>query len=199
MEGAILLVDATQGVQAQTLSHGLAAMEQNLTLIPVLNKIDLPNAEVEKYKKQLCDTFGFLESEIILASGKSGIGVEEILKAVIERVPAPKQEVGKPLRALVFDSFFDTFKGVVAAVRVMEGEVPGPNQQINFVATHGLGQVLEKGYFAPQLKEIDSLKAGAVARLERPSPTSSPYHCTPRGNIPRGLASIWMRCCNAGR
>ncbi len=165
VEGAILLVDATQGIQAQTLSHGLAAMEQNLTLIPVINKIDLPNADVEKYSKQLVDTFGFLESEIILASGKSGVGVEEILKAVVERVPAPKQEVDKPLKALIFDSFFDTFKGVVAAVRVMEGEVPGPGQQINFIATHSFGQVLEKGYFAPQLKEIDSLKAGEIGYI----------------------------------
>src|SRR5688572_17499818 len=107
VEGAVILVDATQGIQAQTLSHGLAALEQNLTLIPVLNKVDLPNADVEKYKKQLVDTFGFLESEIILASGKAGIGIEEILKAVIERVPAPKQEIDKPLKALIFDSFFD--------------------------------------------------------------------------------------------
>src|SRR5258708_2496309 len=95
VEGAILLVDATHGIQAQTLSHGLAALEQNLTLIPVINKIDLPNADIEKYKKQLVDTFGFLESEIILASGKSGIGIEEILRAVIERVPGPKQEIEK--------------------------------------------------------------------------------------------------------
>lgn len=165
VEGAILLVDATQGIQAQTLSHGLAALEQNLALIPVINKIDLPNADVEKYKKQLVDTFGFLESEIILASGKSGQGVEEILKYVVERIPAPKQEIDKPLKALIFDSFFDSFKGVVAAVRVVEGEVPGPGQKINFLATKAIGQVLEKGYFAPQLKEFDSLKAGEIGYI----------------------------------
>jgi GTP-binding protein LepA len=165
VEGTILLVDSTQGIQAQTLSHGLAALEQNLVLIPVLNKIDLPNSNVEKYKKQLIDTFGFLDSEVILVSGKTGEGVKELLQAIVERVPAPKQETQKPLKALIFDSFFDTFKGVVAAVRVVEGEVPGPDQQINFLATRSLGQVLEKGYFAPQLKTTESLKAGKIGYI----------------------------------
>mgnify|MGYP000538050373 CR=1 FL=1 len=165
VEGAVILVDATQGIQAQTLSHGLAALEQNLVLIPVLNKIDLPNADVEKYRKQLIDTFGFLESEIILASGKSGIGIEEILRAVIERVPAPKQEIDKPLKALIFDSFFHTYKGVVAQVRIVEGTVPPVQTKIVFLGTKFEGQVLEKGYFAPQLKEVDSLKAGEIGYI----------------------------------
>src|SRR3989338_5357011 len=165
VEGAVILVDATQGIQAQTLSHGLAALEQNLTLIPVLNKVDLPNADVEKYKKQLVDTFGFLESEIILASGKAGIGIEEILKAVIERVPAPKQEIDKPLKALIFDSFFDAYKGVVAQVRIVEGTVPALQSKIVFLGTKLEGQVLEKGYFAPQLKEVESLEAGEIGYI----------------------------------
>ena len=165
VEGAILLVDATHGIQAQTLSHGLAALEQNLTLIPVINKIDLPNADIEKYKKQLVDTFGFLESEIILASGKSGQGVEEILKAVIERVPGPKQEIDKPLRALIFDSFFDAYKGVVAQVRVMEGETPKVQTPIVFLGTKAQGQLLEAGYFAPQLKEVEKLSAGEIGYI----------------------------------
>lgn len=165
VEGAVILVDATQGIQAQTLSHGLAAMEQNLTLIPVLNKVDLPNADVEKYKKQLSDTFGFLESEIILASGKSGIGIEEILKAVIERIPAPKQEVEKPLKALIFDSYFDAYKGVVAQVRIVEGRVPDLQSKIVFLGTKSEGQVLEKGYFAPQLKEAEVLEAGEIGYI----------------------------------
>src|SRR5687767_9592056 len=100
VEGAILLVDATQGIQAQTLAHGLAALDQNLTLIPVINKVDLPNADVEKVRKELGDTFGFRDDEILLASAKTGIGVEEILKAVIEKVPAPKRGEGE-LRALI--------------------------------------------------------------------------------------------------
>ena len=162
VEGAVILVDATQGIQAQTLSHGLAALEQNLTLIPVLNKVDLPNADVEKYKKQLVETFGFLESEILLASGKSGIGIEEILNAVIERIPAPKQETEKPLKALIFDSYFDAYKGVVAQVRVVEGSVPALQTPIVFLGTKSHGQVLEKGYFAPQLHEAEVLQAGEI-------------------------------------
>ncbi len=162
VEGAVILVDATQGIQAQTLSHGLAALEQNLTLIPVLNKVDLPNADVEKYKKQLVETFGFLESEILLASGKSGIGIEEILNAVIERIPPPKQEIEKPLKALIFDSYFDAYKGVVAQVRVVEGSIPPLQTPIVFLGTKSHGQVLEKGYFAPQLKESEVLQAGEI-------------------------------------
>ncbi len=165
VEGAILLVDATQGIQAQTLSHGLSAMEQNLVLIPVINKVDLPNADVEKYKKQLSDTFGFLDSEIILASGKSGIGIEEILKAVIERVPSPKMEIEKPLRALIFDSFFDSYKGVVAQVRIVEGQVPPSQSKIVFLGTKASGQVLETGYFAPQLTPKETLKAGEIGYI----------------------------------
>lgn len=165
VEGAILLVDATQGIQAQTLAHGLSALEQNLTLIPVINKVDLPAAEVEKCTKQLSDTFGFLENEVILASGKSGLGVEEILKAIIERVPSPKQETDKPLKALIFDSFFDPFKGVVAQVRVMEGEVPKNQSLIHFLQTKAQGSVLEKGFFSPSLIESDSLKAGEIGYI----------------------------------
>lgn len=165
VEGAILLVDATQGIQAQTLSHGLAALEQNLTLIPVLNKVDLPNADVDKFKKQLIDTFGFLDEEVILASGKSGIGIEDILKAVIERVPEPKQEIEKPLKALIFDSYFDSFKGVVAQVRVVEGQTPKNQSKIVFLGTKSEGQVLEAGYFAPQLTAIDNLKAGEIGYI----------------------------------
>ncbi len=165
VEGAILLVDATQGIQAQTLAHGLSALEQNLTLIPVINKIDLPNAEVEKYRKQLVETFGFLDDEIILASGKTGEGVEEILKAVIERIPSPKVEVDKPLRALIFDSFFDSFKGVMAQVRVVEGRVGDSQSKVVFLGTKSEGQVLEKGYFAPQLTLSDSLEAGEIGYI----------------------------------
>ncbi len=165
VEGAILLVDAAQGIQAQTLSHGLAALEQNLVLIPVINKIDLPSANIDKAKKELIDTFGFREDEIILASGKSGQGVEEILKAVIERVPAPKQEVDKPLRALIFDSFFDSFKGVVAQVRIVEGQTPGDQAAFVFLGTKASGHVIEQGFFAPTLTPGPSLKAGEIGYI----------------------------------
>lgn len=165
VEGAILLVDATQGIQAQTLSHGLAALEQNLTLIPVINKIDVPSADIEKCKKELVDTFGFLESEIILASGKTGQGVEEILKAIIERVPPPKMEVEKPLKVLIFDSFFDSYKGVVAAVRVMQGETPKVGSEIKFLGTKASGQTLEVGYFSPQLTSTGKLSSGEIGYI----------------------------------
>lgn len=165
VEGAILLVDAAQGIQAQTLAHGLSAMEQNLVLIPVVNKIDLPNADVAGSIKQLVDTFGFREDEIILASGKSGQGVEEILKAVIEKVPVPKTETEKPLRALIFDSYFDPYKGVVAQVRVMEGEVPNVSTKIKFLGTKAEGEVLEKGFFSPQLIQAESLVAGEIGYI----------------------------------
>jgi len=172
VEGAILLVDATQGIQAQTLSHGLAALEQNLTLIPVINKIDLVNADIEKTKKELTDTFGFREDEILLVSGKTGEGVEKILKAVIERVPPPKFRGVNTipprrwnLRALIFDSFFDSYKGVVAAVRVVEGETPKVGSEIKFLGTKATGQVLEAGYFGPQLVAFGKLTAGEIGYI----------------------------------
>jgi GTP-binding protein LepA len=165
VEGAVLLVDATQGIQAQTLAHGLAAMEQGLILIPVVNKIDLPNADVEKVTKELCDTFGFLESEIILVSGKSGEGVEELLEAIIDRIPAPKQEQEKPLKALIFDSFYDVFKGVIAQVRVTEGVTPAVNSAIYFLQTKSQGHILETGFFAPQLTINQGLKTGDIGYI----------------------------------
>ena len=202
VEGAILLVDATSGIQAQTLSHGLNALEQNLTLIPVINKIDLPNANLEKCTKELTDTFGFLESEIILASGKTGEGVDEILRAVVERVPAPEgkeSEVskvaeepndglldtsvldsdeiaasatpprndggGNALKALIFDSFFDAYKGVIAQVRIVEGIVPDVNSKIYFLGTGAESVLLEKGYFAPQLTQVEVLQEGEIGYI----------------------------------
>ncbi len=165
VEGAILLVDATQGIQAQTLSHGLSALDQNLALIPVINKVDLPNADVTKVKRQLSEMFGFLESEIILASGKTGLGVDNILKAIIEKVPAPQVKSEGPLKALIFDSFFDPYKGVVAQVKIVEGKVPSLESGIKFLGTGGVGQVLEKGYFSPSLKQVDSLVSGEIGYI----------------------------------
>ncbi len=165
VEGVILLVDATQGIQAQTLAHGLAAMEQNLTLIPVVNKIDLPNADIESCKKQLVETFGFNKEEILLVSGKTGEGVTELLEAIITRIPAPKQEIEKPLKALIFDSFFDSFKGVIAQVRIMEGATPSVNSKICFLQTKAEGHILETGFFAPQLILNNGLKGGEIGYI----------------------------------
>ena len=119
-EGAILVVDATQGIEAQTLANLYLAMENNLTIIPVINKIDLPNAEVEKTKEEIINTLGFKEEEILLCSAKTGDGVKEILDEIINKVPSPKSESNE-LRALIFDSYFDSYKGVVILVRVMDG------------------------------------------------------------------------------
>ena len=186
VEGAILLVDATAGIQAQTLSHGLAALEQNLTLIPVINKIDLPNSNIEKTKKELIDTFGFREDEILLTSGKTGEGVEDVLRAVIECVPSPKSAgvatnppgshldsrphfvqdpPGWTFRALIFDSFYDSFKGVVAAVRIVEGQTPKVGSEIKFLGTNRSGQVLEAGIFTPQLQPTKVLLEGEIGYI----------------------------------
>lgn len=164
-EGVILLVDATQGIQAQTLSHGLSALELGLTIIPVINKVDLPQADIEKSKKELMETFGFVENEILLASAKSGIGIPEIIQAVIERIPSPKQDVDKPLRALIFDSFFDTYKGVVAQVKIVEGTTPNLQLPIHFLGTKAEGYVLETGYFTPTMTAAPKLQAGEIGYI----------------------------------
>ncbi|RJP47243.1 MAG: elongation factor 4 [Armatimonadetes bacterium] len=165
VEGAVLLVDATQGIQAQTLSHGLAAMEQNLTLIPVINKIDLPNANVEEVKKQLMETFGFAPEDILSVSGKTGEGVDGLLQAIINKIPSPIVSAKQPLRALVFDSFFDPFKGVVAQIRVVDGEVPKTGSKVNFLGTDATGEVIEKGYFSPVLTPVETLKSGEIGYI----------------------------------
>lgn len=165
VEGAVLLVDATQGIQAQTLSHGLSAVEQNLVLIPAINKIDLPNADPEMVKRQFSESFGFKEGEILLVSGKTGLGVEELLKTIIQKIPPPTREVDKPLRALIFDSFFDSYKGVIAQVKVIEGTVPEVGSKINFLATKAEGEVLEKGYFTPALTTSENLQAGEIGYI----------------------------------
>ncbi len=165
VEGAVLLVDATQGIQAQTLAHGLAALEQNLTLIPVINKIDLPNADIENTKKQLIETYGFSQDEILLVSGKTGEGVDKLLEEIVKKIPAPKQEMEKPLRALIFDSFFDSFKGVIAQVRIVEGQTPPDQSPITFLGTKSTGHVLETGFFAPQLTLNQGLKSGEIGYI----------------------------------
>ncbi|MFA5932713.1 MAG: translation elongation factor 4 [Microgenomates group bacterium] len=165
VEGAILLVDATQGIQAQTLSHGLAAMEQNLILIPIVNKVDLPQADVLGVEKQLMDTFGFDKEDILHVSGKTGLGVEKLLEVIIKKIPPPKIEIEKPLRALIFDSFFDAYKGVIAQVKVVEGKVPATNAKIKFVATGAEGEILEKGFFGPALTPVEELESGEIGYI----------------------------------
>lgn len=164
VEGAILLVDATKGVQAQTLSNLYLAIEQGLEIIPVVNKVDLPNANVEKTKKEIIHVLGCKEEEILLASGKTGIGVEEILKAIIEKIPCPSGEPEKPLRALIFDSKYDTYKGVVAYVRIVDGKV-GRDNDIFMMATNKESKVVEVGYFKPDMITAGELKAGDIGYI----------------------------------
>lgn len=161
VEGAILLVDATQGVQAQTVSNVYMAMNNNLTIIPVINKIDLPAANVEAVKKELHTLLGVTEAEILSISAKTGQGVPEVLDAILQLVPPAKQIVEKPLRALIFDSMYDDYKGVVAYVRVVEGGVKS-GDEIIFLGTNVADRVVEAGIFKPQFMRTARLQAGEI-------------------------------------
>lgn len=130
-EGALLVVDASQGVEAQTISNLYMAIDAGLEIIPVINKIDLPSADVENVSQQIIDLIGCKKEEIILASAKQKIGVDEILKAIVERIPPPKDNRDKPLRALIFDSKYDTYRGVITYIRVFDGEL-SEGQKIKF-------------------------------------------------------------------
>src|SRR3990172_7531171 len=133
VEGCLLLVDATQGVQAQTIANLYLALEQNLVVIPVINKIDLPNAEIEKTKQELHNLLGVEPNEILLCSGKTGAGVPEVLQAVIDKIPSPKKSGESGLKALIFDSIYDDYQGVIAYVRIFDGEIIG-GQTIKFMS-----------------------------------------------------------------
>ena len=160
-EGALLVVDAAQGVQAQTLANLYAALEQNLTIIPVINKIDLPNAEPERVAKELENLIGFNRDEIIYASAKSGIGTEDILKAIVERIPAPGGDPNGRTRALIFDSKYDSYKGVIAYVRVVDGRIP-PNTSLRLMANQYRIEPIELGAFVPGFFPLPSIECGEV-------------------------------------
>lgn len=160
-EGAVLVVDAAQGIEAQTLANLYLAMEQDLKIIPVINKIDLPNADIPRVKKELIDVLGFREDEIILASGKTGEGVKDIIEAVIERIPAPVINLDKPTRALIFDSYFDSYKGVVLLVKVVDGKIK-VGDTINLLASNSSFLVVELGRHTPREEKLMELKSGEV-------------------------------------
>lgn len=164
VEGAILLVDATQGVQAQTIGNLYLALDQNLTIIPIINKIDMPLANIERVKKEIIHLIGCEESEIILASGKTGQGVPEILEAIIKRVPAPKNNSEKKPRALIFDSEYNEFKGVLASVRIVDGEIQ-KGQKIELMTAGVDAEVIEIGYYTPKLNPAKSLKNGEIGYI----------------------------------
>jgi GTP-binding protein LepA len=160
-EGAVLVVDAAQGIEAQTLANVFLALENDLTIIPVINKIDLPNADVEKVKREIKEVLGYSEDEIILTSGKTGEGIENLLQAVIERVPAPQGDKDAPLKALVFDSYFDSYRGVIALIRVVEGTLK-LGDKVKMFSTKKEYEVVELGVFRPHEEKIKSLEAGCV-------------------------------------
>ncbi|HAM87978.1 MAG: Elongation factor 4 [Candidatus Falkowbacteria bacterium GW2011_GWC2_38_22] len=165
VEGAVLLVDATQGIQAQTLANLYLAIEQNLTIIPVANKVDLPAADKEKTKREIIELLGCKEDEIIFASGKTGEGVENILQAVIEKVPAPLiAEKDEKARALIFDSNYDEYKGVVAYIRVMEGAIK-KGDRIKLLATGATSEALDVGIFKPAYLSTNELEKGKIGYI----------------------------------
>ena len=165
VEGAILLVDATQGIQAQTLANLYLALDQNLEIIPVINKIDLPNAQIDRVQEEIISILGCREEEIYKVSAKTGAGVEGVLKAVIAKVPPPAIAPDKKnLRALIFDSLYDEYKGVIAYIRVFEGEIKN-GEAVKFVASNKLAKALEVGYFSPQYVKSNRLTTGEIGYL----------------------------------
>jgi GTP-binding protein LepA len=160
-EGAILVVDATQGIQAQTLANVYVALDHDLTIVPVVNKIDLPGADPEGVAQQICDVIGFQRDEVLLASAKEGTGTREVLEAVVRRVPSPAGDEEAPLRALVFDSKYDSYKGVLAYVRVVEGAVE-EGHPLRLMITGSDIEALEVGVFTPGPSPVGGLSTGEV-------------------------------------
>lgn len=163
-EGAILLVDATQGVEAQTVAHTYLAIEHDLEIIPVINKIDLPNANIEETALEIKDLLGASEDEILLVSAKEGTGVKELLEAIVKRVPPPKGDINGKLKALIFDAKYDNYKGVIVHVRLFDGQVK-PGDKIMTFSNRKVYEVQEVGVFLPEMKPVDSLSAGEVGYI----------------------------------
>ncbi|KAF0994446.1 translation elongation factor 4 [Geobacillus sp. TFV-3] len=163
-EGAILVVDAAQGIEAQTLANVYLAIDNNLEILPVINKIDLPSAEPERVRQEIEDVIGLDASDAVLASAKVGIGIEEILEKIVEKIPAPSGDPDAPLKALIFDSLYDPYRGVVAYVRVVDGTVKS-GQRIKMMSTGKEFEVTEVGVFTPKQKVVDELTVGDVGYL----------------------------------
>ena len=160
-EGAILIVDAAQGIEAQTLANLYLALDNDLTIIPVINKIDLPNADVDKVKKELVDTLGFREDEILLTSAKNGIGIKELVEEIIVKIPAPKGDIKEKTQALIFDSYFDSYRGIIASVRVVNGRIR-VGDKIRMMATGAIYDVVELDVCTPHEKSVKELVTGEV-------------------------------------
>lgn len=160
-EGALLIVDATQGVEAQTLANVYLALEHDLEIIPIINKVDLPSADPERVCKEIEDIIGLDTSEAVMVSAKTGLGVDKVLEAIVEKIPEPKDESDKPLRALIFDSRFDPYKGAIANVRIMEGSVK-TGDRIRMMSSGKEFEVIETGVFLPRMYAVKSLECGSV-------------------------------------
>ena len=163
-EGAVLVVDASQGIQAQTLANVYLAMEQDLTIIPVLNKVDLPAADVPRVSKQVINLLGCDDSEIIHISAKTGQNVDWVLGAIVERIPAPKGQPDDPTRALIFDSYYDDYRGVILYVRVVDGQIK-KGDAIHMMATGANGLALEVGHLSPGMIPDPSLDTGEIGYI----------------------------------
>lgn len=163
-EGAILVVDAAQGIEAQTLANLYLAIENNLTIIPIINKIDLPNADVEKVKKEIVDTFGFKEEDIILTSAKTGVGINELLDAIVDKIPAPNGNNDDKLQALIFDSVYESYRGAIIWMRIVSGTVK-VGDKIRMVSTGNEYEVVELGKHNPKERKVNTLSTGEVGYL----------------------------------
>lgn len=163
-EGAVLVVDASQGIQAQTLANVYLALEQDLVIIPVLNKVDLPAADVPRVSKEVINLLGCSESEIIKISAKTGENVDQVLQAITERIPAPVGEPQKPTRALIFDSYYDDYRGVILYVRVVDGKLT-KSDEIRMIATGANGIALEVGHLSPKMNPDPSLDTGEIGYI----------------------------------
>jgi len=160
-EGALLVVDAAQGIEAQTLANVYLALDNNLEILPVINKIDLPSAEPERIRQEIEDVIGLDASDAVLASAKAGIGIKDILEQIVKKVPPPTGDAEKPTKALIFDSHYDPYKGVIVYVRVMDGVIKA-GSKIRFMATEKEFEVIEVGAFKPKMASVDELRAGDV-------------------------------------
>ena len=160
-EGAILVVDASQGIEAQTLANVYLALENDLTIIPVLNKIDLPGADPDHVAMEIERVLGLPAEEVLRVSAKQGIGIDELLEAIVERIPPPHGQHDRPLRALIFDSHYDPYKGVIAYVRVVDGTLP-VGARLRMLGTNAEAEALEVGTFRPQMTPLDRLDTGEV-------------------------------------
>ena len=163
-EGALLVVDASQGIEAQTLANVYLALENNLEILPVINKIDLPSADPDRVKREIEDVIGLDASEAVLASAKAGIGIKEILEQIVTKIPAPKGDPDSPLKALIFDSHYDAYKGVIVYVRVVDGSIRA-GKRIRFMATGAEFEVDEVGVFRPRMTPVDELSVGDVGYI----------------------------------